>query len=315
MAKKSISTTAMTYDEWLNTRRKGIGGSDVGAILGFNKWGSPLSVYESKIGLSTPEPTNDAMTAGIRLEPVIAEWFQDETSLQVQNDFKVRVHPKYDFLIANIDRLIRDPKDGRGTGVLEIKTASDYAFKEWEEDGVPMTYFAQLQHYLYVTGHKWGMFAILVNGRTLRTIPVDRDEEYLDVAIPVLHDFWNNNVLKGIPPEPLTEDDIKKRFPKSIPGTRIELTDESYDLLLEQKRLSAKAKEYEKKADELKTQFKALLGNAEAAVYDGNVVATFKSTKDSLRFDADLFKAEWPDLFERYRIAKPGHRTFLNKLK
>ena len=37
-------------ESWLRERRRGIGGSDIGAILGLNKYRSPLDVYLDKIG-------------------------------------------------------------------------------------------------------------------------------------------------------------------------------------------------------------------------------------------------------------------------
>lgn len=37
----SKSTLEMSHQEWLEDRQKGIGGSDVGTILGLNKWKSP----------------------------------------------------------------------------------------------------------------------------------------------------------------------------------------------------------------------------------------------------------------------------------
>ncbi|WP_367362831.1 YqaJ viral recombinase family protein [Mesotoga sp.] len=33
-----ISTKKMSYEEWKEQRRKGIGGSDAAAIIGLNKW-------------------------------------------------------------------------------------------------------------------------------------------------------------------------------------------------------------------------------------------------------------------------------------
>ena len=39
----------MTNEErtaWLNERRKGIGGSDVAAIIGLSPWTTPLDIYE-----------------------------------------------------------------------------------------------------------------------------------------------------------------------------------------------------------------------------------------------------------------------------
>ena len=40
-----------SHEEWLEDRRKGIGGSDVGALLGLNKYKSPYTLWAAKSGL------------------------------------------------------------------------------------------------------------------------------------------------------------------------------------------------------------------------------------------------------------------------
>ncbi|RAV23845.1 hypothetical protein DQE84_18775, partial [Staphylococcus warneri] len=35
----------MSHIDWLNARKSGIGGSDVGSILGVNKWKSLIQLY------------------------------------------------------------------------------------------------------------------------------------------------------------------------------------------------------------------------------------------------------------------------------
>ena len=53
----AISTAAMSRDEWLKERTKGIGGSDVATILGLNPYKTPLQLWEEKGSSSkTPVP-------------------------------------------------------------------------------------------------------------------------------------------------------------------------------------------------------------------------------------------------------------------
>ena len=44
------STMKMARIDWLLDRRKGIGGSDVSAILGLNKWKSAYQIWLEKTG-------------------------------------------------------------------------------------------------------------------------------------------------------------------------------------------------------------------------------------------------------------------------
>lgn len=45
---KVVSTLEMPHEEWLRYRKKGIGGSDAGAICGVNKYRSAVSVFLDK---------------------------------------------------------------------------------------------------------------------------------------------------------------------------------------------------------------------------------------------------------------------------
>src|SRR5262245_52949583 len=57
---------------WLEARRKGIGASEIAAVLGISPWESPFSLYWRKVNGWDYEPSSE-MEWGTRLEPVIAE--------------------------------------------------------------------------------------------------------------------------------------------------------------------------------------------------------------------------------------------------
>ena len=52
-----------------------------------------------------------------------------------------------------------------------------------------------------------------------------------------------------------------------------------------------------------------LVGNAEAARYNGNVVLTYKAGKDVESLDTDRIKNEAPEIWERFKKVRPGART------
>ena len=45
---QTISLEGLTRADWLKLRRRGIGGSDVAAIIGISKWRTPLDIYNDK---------------------------------------------------------------------------------------------------------------------------------------------------------------------------------------------------------------------------------------------------------------------------
>jgi hypothetical protein len=65
--------------------------------------------------------------------------------------------------------------------------------------------------------------------------------------------------------------------------------------------------------DDIKDEVARVLAEAEAGVYHGETVVTFKSRKASPSFDLAAFKADHPDLFNEYLTPGKPSRTFLPK--
>ncbi|WP_186824495.1 YqaJ viral recombinase family protein, partial [Bacillus licheniformis] len=150
MAKILTSTEGMERQAWLEARRRGIGGSDVSAILGLNKWKSPIQLYMDKIGESPLEDNeSEAARLGNLLEDIVAQEFSRRKGLKVKKRNAILQHEKYPYFLANVDRLIVGRKEG-----LECKTATVYKRDEWTADSVPDAYFVQCQWYMSVTGFK-----------------------------------------------------------------------------------------------------------------------------------------------------------------
>ena len=53
--------------------------------------------------------------------------------------------------------------------------------------------------------------------------------------------------------------------------------------------------------------------NSELVSVDGSILATWKSSKASKRFDGKLFQSAMPDLYEKFVVEAPGSRRFLVK--
>ena len=53
--------------------------------------------------------------------------------------------------------------------------------------------------------------------------------------------------------------------------------------------------------------------SSELVSFDGKVLATWKSSKGSKRFDAKLFQAQQPELYEKFVVETQGSRRFLLK--
>ena len=125
---KVVSTLEMPHEEWLRYRKKGIGGSDAGAICGVNKYRSAVSVFLDKTTEQTSEFDNEAMRQGRDLEQYVAERFCEETGKKVRRANAIFSHSELPFMLANVDRLVVGENAG-----LECKTASAFSADKWAD--------------------------------------------------------------------------------------------------------------------------------------------------------------------------------------
>lgn len=144
-------------DEWHNARR-GITGSDIGAILGVSPFKSAYTLWAEKRGLISDriEPSIP-MRMGTLFEPAIKQLFIEQQPDLFVHDTGTWVSKGNESYKANPDGLI-EFSDGE-LGILEIKHTSQY----WPE--LPQTYFEQVHWYLYVLGLKHAIVAAVTAGR------------------------------------------------------------------------------------------------------------------------------------------------------
>ncbi|MFJ8064871.1 YqaJ viral recombinase family protein [Psychrobacillus sp. NPDC096426] len=309
-AQTLIQTVDMSREEWLNARRQGIGGSDVSAIAGLNKWKSPVAVYLDKVGQSPIEDTaGEAAYWGNVMEDIVAQEFSLRTGLKVRRRNAILKHPEHEFMFANVDRLIIGKREG-----LECKTASEYLKGEWEDDEIPAAYLLQIQHYMAVTGYKAWHIAVLIGGNKFIHKRIERDEELISYLIQIEKDFWENHVLKEIPPafdgSDASVDLLKALYPESDPESEINLPKDAETLIEALEIIKSDIKESETKKKEYENQIKALMGANEKA-FAGTRKITWKSNSVT-RIDSKRLKAEQPDLYKQYSNIS-SERKFLIK--
>lgn len=185
-------------EDWLETRKLGIGGSDISAVLGINRYKSPADVWADKMGQGE-KISNRFTYFGHKLEPVVADVFAEKHSLYEVKELHRTL--KRGRALANIDRLIMN-KDSNEYGVLEIKTANAFKNKEWSGDEVPPEYYAQVQLYLAVTGLKFAYIACLVGGNDYKEFYIERNNEECDFIIKHCDWWWKEYVETQVPPPP-----------------------------------------------------------------------------------------------------------------
>ena len=201
--KTSLSSRGEVYgydneDDWHKLREKRIGGSDVGAILGVNKYKSIIDVYIDKTEGSSFEGNESTYWGHIHESTIMKEFGKRHKEFIV---YQAPYSVIDDFLIANLDGVLKDKENGE-YGVLEIKTTNAFNYKDWDGDVVPQYYYAQVQHYLMLTGYKFAYIAVLIGGNCYKEFRIERSEEDIELIRNKASEFYKENILKLIPPMP-----------------------------------------------------------------------------------------------------------------
>lgn len=215
----------MKSDEWYARRLMGIGGSDIGKLLGYNDYegGSALEMWMEKIGLKPQWKDGNKYTHyGVLMEDLVADqwaYYDGNQGSEVTNyrDGKIirnsrRVNAfltneKYvcsdglPFLYVNVDRLINQGcfnlMDGqllKDNCPLEIKTASSWVAKRWK-NGVSPMYIAQVYLQMMIMEVDYAEIAILeLDRRELKVFPVIRNEDMVNRIEDNGYNFWEKMV-------------------------------------------------------------------------------------------------------------------------
>lgn len=171
-------------EQWLNLRRKVIGGSDAAAVLGISPWKSRWQLWLEKTGQISDEiPDSPRMEWGRILEPVVANYYKTTNEVKITNRNVFVVHPEFEYLGATPDRWI-----GRH-GLLEVRTGGAHQAAKWA-DQPPLYYQTQGMHYLLVTGREWCDFAALIGGNTYYQYRLHRDETVIAIMLEEMAKFW-----------------------------------------------------------------------------------------------------------------------------
>ena len=297
---KSISVS--TEQEWLDLRRKGIGGSDAGAILGVNPFKSPLELWLEKTGRVEPEDISgkEAVEWGTRLESPIAMKFADEhPEYSVTETHATYISEERPFMHANIDRELQDLKTGQ-LGILEVKTAGARSDKDWVF-GPPEHYLAQVTHYLAVTGYGFAWIAVLIGGQEYREFRIERDEEDISILEEREEIFWNM-VLDGTLPELVGVKGEAKALATIYPesdGEHRHLSDIDHPEIFELFQLQADKKALEARINDLGAHIRALIGDSKGVETESMRVTWVRGPQR--RFDQTLFREENPEMYEDYK--------------
>lgn len=147
-------TVLKDREAWLKNRTRGIGGSDISAVVGLNPYKTNVDLWMEKTGQTTPEDISekDYVKYGTEAECHLRELFkldfpQYAVDYVENNSF---TNSKYPWAVASLDGWLTD-EDGR-RGVWECKTTNilQSMQKEKWRNQIPMNYYCQCLFYMAV---------------------------------------------------------------------------------------------------------------------------------------------------------------------
>jgi putative phage-type endonuclease len=193
-----------TRQEWLQLRQNGIGASDIGAVMGLNRYTSANQVYIQKIQSHVGEDKpNRYMQIGNDLEPVIVKKYEAHTGCEIEIYKEcLFYHPETPFLFASLDGVIVKPDGCRG--IFEAKTSKSVTVMnkpyKW--------YYAQVQQQMYVMDMDWAHLVThyyMINKTKIIHIP--RDNTFIADLIEKGRAFWE--IVSSVKKKTVSFTDIK----------------------------------------------------------------------------------------------------------
>lgn len=294
--KKLVSTLNLEKKEWLKYRKRGIGGSDAGAVCGLNPYWTAMQVYQDKISEEIEAIDNEAMRQGREFEDYVARRFTEATGKKVRRVNAMFYHEKHPFMLADVDRMVVGENAG-----LECKTASPYMADKWKDGKIPLSYQIQCYHYMTVCGANAWYIAVVIWGKGFHYYKLERDEEMIADLIRIEQDFWENHVLKRQMPSPdgskLADSVIAEYYKQAVAET-IPLMGFNEKIKRRQE-LSEIIGKMDTEKRQIEQELKLYLGEAEIAENEQYRVS-WKAV-ESNRLDEKRLKEEQPEIYEKYK--------------
>ncbi len=219
---KIVENLVQRTPEWHDFRLGGIGGSEIGAVMGISPYQTPLQLFLEKTGAIKRKDIskNPNVRRGVKYEDHIAGIVNDHFG--DHGSSLCGIHEEFDFIRVSFDLV-------SATRYYEIKAIGDTQWEWVKQHGAHPWYMAQAQ-YQGIVAEKLGLEGKLVYWRQVETAEGTKEEVMIfDVVISeetrsniieAAKHFWDL-IERGVPPE---------ADPKRDVLSEVEMTDEQLEL-------------------------------------------------------------------------------------
>ena len=307
------------------TRPLGLGGTDIGAILGLSPYKTPLELWSELV--SGEQPANRDLIHlrfGQHAESFIASEYERATDLFTAEHSPTLFHKKHGFMFGHVDRFVLETPDSPavvdGTIIadklLECKTSSAFSKNDWGEPGtdqVPPLYLVQCAWYMAITECQSADLAVLIGNSDFRVYTIDRDLELEELILSHAQHFWHEHVLGKKPPEPISVQDASILFPKEAPNSSVLANEEILQSIAAYRQACTQSQTLSEECEKLKLEILNYMGHAEKLTLGSKTLATWKCAKSSTRIDTKALAQARPDIASEFSTTVIGSRRFLLK--
>jgi len=251
----------------------------------------------------------EAVQMGHVMQPTIGRLAQERLGIELKDADYAITHPKHDWFRSHFDFISAD-----GSVLVEAKNYNAAVRNKFDVDSnrIPDADYAQLVHEAACHGVQKIYLAVLFGGQEFCTFQFDISNQEKDDLIQKMAEIWGYCQSGNLPPAQ-TVDQTKIMYPAST--DRVITATRQVEMAINQLRdIKGQIKHLEAAEENLEVQVRNLMAdNQEIRAVDGTSLVTWKSSKSSKRFSADLFKTAMPDIYEQFVIEQPGARRFLVK--
>ncbi len=304
-----VAPKTTTHAEFLAVRKQlgddriGIGSSDVPAILGMDRYKSPLMLFLEKTGelpdMPRTQELDDAAEMGLILEAGIAKLLARRKNLVLIDSPGTLAHVGKPWALTNVDYLAAPAASMATDAVVECKNRSIYQLEDWE-DGIPDAPAIQTHWHLGVTGFDHAWVAALLGGNTPRFHRVERDQQLIDHLFDIVGAFRQRIIDRNPPPvdgSAVTAELLAHLYEVEENATVFLDTDEATPWLEQYRQAKQDTKDAEARELEAANHLKALAGEAEIALLGDRPAFTWKRNGT---FRSTAFTTEHPGLVQKY---------------
>jgi predicted phage-related endonuclease len=259
-------------EEWLELRKQDCTASTIGALFNCHPYVTVLRLFCEKRGVQFADADNRVFRRGRWLEPAVAKAVEEERPEWQLKAPKVYLRDPDIRLGCTPDYFIDG--DPRGLGVLQAKSVAPSVYQREWLGGSEIPFWIVLQTLVecMLSDAAFGVVAALLVDPHAMDVAILEVPRHADSELKILvavQNFWRS-VASGIEPDPDFAHDadvIKALRPRETPGKQIDFSrlNSLPPMLEERAALMADIKKADARCDEIETEIKHLMGDAESA--------------------------------------------------